>query len=52
MEKSFVLFNGDLRIPCKLLQPDDGQIRRVVLGVHGLGGSAQDDIQIELAREM
>ena len=52
MEKNFVLSEGTLKIPCKLSEPDDGQIRRVVLGVHGLGGSANDDIQTGIAEEM
>lgn len=52
MEKSFLLSQGDLQIPCKLTQPDNCAIRRVVLSVHGLGGSANDDIQAGIAEEM
>lgn len=52
MEKSFMLSHGDLRIPCKLTQPDNCAIRRVVLGVHGLAGSSTDDIQSAIAEEM
>lgn len=52
MEKSFVLEAGGLRIPCKCSVPEDGQIRRLVLGVHGLGGSAMDAIQTGIAEEM
>ena len=52
MERSFLLNQGGLEIPSKLSQPDDGQIRRVVLGVHGLGGSANDEIQVGIAEEM
>lgn len=52
MEKSFLLSHGELKIPCKLSEPDFGSIRRVVLGVHGFGGSANDDIQAGIAEEM
>ncbi len=52
MEKSFVLSQWNLRIPCKVSEPEDGIIRRVVLGVHGIGGSAMDTIQTSLAEEM
>lgn len=52
MEKDFILSHGDLLIPCKLSQPDYGDIRRIVLGVHGLGGSTEDDIQTAIAEEM
>lgn len=52
MEKSFMLSQGDLKIPCKFLAPEDGQIRRLVLGVHGLGGSTNDEIQAGIAEEM
>lgn len=52
MEKHFLISQWNLRIPCILTQPEDGDIRRVVLGVHGLGGSATDEIQSSLAEEM
>lgn len=52
MEKSFILSQGDLKIPCKFLEPEYGQIRRLVLGVHGLGGSTSDEIQVGIAEEM
>ena len=52
MEKSFILSQGDLKIPCKFLEPECGQIRRLVLGVHGLGGSTSDEIQVGIAEEM
>ncbi len=51
MEKEFMLEKGELRIPVKITESDFG-IRRVVLGVHGIGGSAMDDIQTSLAEEM
>jgi len=52
MEKSFLLSCGQLNIPCKVSQPDYGSIRRIVLGVHGFGGSMDDDIQSSIAEEM
>ena len=51
MEKEFMLERGELRIPVKVTE-SDFEIRRVVLGVHGLGGNTQDDIQTSLAEEM
>ncbi len=52
MERNLLLTKGSLEIPCKVSAPEDGDIRRVVLGVHGLGGSAMDDIQVGIAEEM
>ena len=47
-----MLSRGDLQIFCKLTEPDFGDIRRVVLSVHGLGGCTEDDIQTSIAEEM
>lgn len=52
MEKEFLLSHNTLTIPCKLSVPDFGQIQRVVLGVHGFGGSTEDAIQVGIAEEM
>ena len=52
MEKEFLLSYNSLTIPCKLSVPDFGQVQRVVLGVHGFGGSTEDAIQIGIAEEM
>ena len=52
MEKTFLLTYGELKIPCKLYEPDCGEIRRIVLGVHGLCGSLDDEIQAAIAEEM
>ena len=52
MEQTFVLSHGELKIPVILTEPEDGDIRRLVLGVHGMGGSARDDIQSSIAEEM
>lgn len=52
MQREFRISYEDMRIPCKLVEPDFGDIRRVILGVHGLGGSTDDAIQTGLAEEM
>ena len=52
MENTVLIPHGELNILCRLSEPDDGWIRRVVLGVHGLGGSSNDDIQRNIAEEM
>ena len=52
MEKRFLITEGQLQIPCILSAPDNAPIHRVVLGVHGFGGSANDAIQTGLAEEM
>ena len=40
------------KIPFRIDMPEGGSIRRVVLGVHGLGGSMDDAIQAGIAEEM
>ena len=52
MLKTLLLSHGNLEIPCKITIPEDGDIRRIVLGVHGLGGSMEDEIQAGIAEEM
>ena len=52
MEQIFEIQKDGMQIPCKLSVPDDGQIRRVVLGVHGFSGSMEDPIQVAIAEEM
>ena len=52
MEKSILLPCGELQIPCRLSRSDYGQVRRIVMGVHGFGGSADDSIQASIAEEM
>ena len=51
MEKEFMLNSGSLVIPVKITE-SDYEIRRVVLGVHGLGGNTMDPIQTSIAEEM
>ena len=52
MEIQFLLDAADMKIPCVLSEPDSGVVKRVVLGVHGLGGCSMDDIQVGIAEEM
>jgi alpha-beta hydrolase superfamily lysophospholipase len=52
METGFEIVEKGMTIPCKRNLPENGQIRRIVLGVHGLGGSMEDAIQRSLADEM
>ena len=52
MEKTVMLSRGELQIFCKQTEPDFGDIRRVVLSVHGLGGNTEDPIQSSIAEEM
>ena len=52
MEMEFMLTEGALQIPCKVCEPVSGNIRRIVLGVHGIGGSMDDAIQSAMAEEM
>ena len=52
MEQTFLLTHGNLQIPCKLSLPEGDAVQRVVLSVHGFGGSAMDQIQTGIAEEM
>jgi len=52
MEKIVLLTERGLQVPCWVSVPDYGRINRGVLGVHGFGGSAMDDIQVSIAEEM
>ena len=52
MEEKVILTRDDLSVPCMVTTPDTDVIRRVVLGVHGLGGSMVDDIQKSISEEM
>ncbi len=40
------------QIPCRLSAPDGVEVQRIVLGVHGFGGSMNDAIQVGIAEEM
>ena len=52
MDKTFLLTCGELQINCRLTLPDFGEPTRMVLGVHGIGGSSRDEIQEGIAEEM
>ncbi len=52
MEHTHLLTFDNLSIHCLRTEPEFGSIRRVVLGVHGLGGSTADAIQSGIAEEM
>ena len=52
MEQQFMLHVDDLDISCRLTRPMSGEARHVVLGVHGITGSADDEIQTSIAEEM
>lgn len=47
-----MLSREDLQTYRKHTEPDFGQIRRVVLSVHDLGGNTEDAIQTGIANEM
>ena len=52
MENTVLIPCGQWNVPCRITEPDDGWIRRIVLGVHGLGGCSTDAIQCDIAAEM
>lgn len=52
LEQKMILTKGGLKTPCILREPDFGTPRRVVLGVHGIGGSMHDSILESIADEM
>ena len=52
METRYTIQNSGREIPCILQTPEYGQPQRIVLGVHGLGGSMEDRIQTGIAEEM
>ena len=52
MERDVLLEEGALKVPCRICAPDTRSPRRMVLGVHGFGGSMDDEIQRSIAEEM
>lgn len=52
MEMRYTIENSGRKIPCILQTPEYGEPQRIVLGVHGLGGSMEDEIQAGIAEEM
>ena len=52
MGMDYTLQCAAAQIPCRLALPLGGEPQRVVLGVHGLGGCMDDEIQAGIAEEM
>ena len=52
MEREILLERGGLLTPIYVSEPEIGAPARLVLGVHGIGGSAEDAIQVGIAEEM
>ncbi|MBQ7231043.1 MAG: alpha/beta fold hydrolase [Oscillospiraceae bacterium] len=52
MEQKFTISKFGRNTPCILREPEPGSPRQVVLGVHGIGGSKSDAIQVSIAEEM
>ena len=52
MEQQFLIAVGERQTPCILREPEYGTPQRIVLGVHGIGGSMHDPIQESIAEEM
>ena len=52
METKSVLFREELGTPFLLREPDHGAPVRVVLGIHGFGGSMRDPLLESIAEEM
>ena len=52
MEQQFLISVAERQTPCIVREPDYGKPQRIVLGVHGIGGSMHDPIQESIAEEM
>lgn len=52
MERTVLLTPGDLQIPCKIHEPDCGNVTRVVIGVHGFCGHKDNAVLQSVAEEM
>ena len=52
MEREILLERGGLQTIVKISAPDYSAPERIVLGVHGIGGSTEDEIQVGIAEEM
>ena len=52
MEQRFMISHGGRETPCVVCAPDFGEPQRIVIGVHGIGGSMHDPIQESIAEEM
>ena len=52
MEQQFLISVAERQTPCIVREPDYGAPQRIVVGVHGIGGSMRDPIQVSIAEEM
>lgn len=52
MERSFVLKDNGLQIPCVLEEPEYCTVRRCVIAVHGFTGSKDSKVLVDIAEEM
>ena len=52
MEQQFLISVAERQTPCIVREPDYGTPQRIVLGVHGIGGSMHDPILESIAEEM
>ena len=52
MEQQVLISVEERQTPCIVREPDYGTAQRIVLGVHGIGGSKNDPIQESIAEEM
>ena len=52
MEQQVLISVAERQTPCIVREPDYGKPQRIVLGVHGIGGSMRDPIQESVAEEM
>ena len=51
MEQQVLISVEERQTPCIVREPDYGTAQRIVLGVHGIGGSKNDPIQESIAEE-
>ena len=52
MEQQFLISVAERQTPCIVREPAYGAPQRIVVGVHGIGGSMRDPIQVSIAEEM
>lgn len=52
MERRFSLRTGGLEIPCKVYEPEFGEIQRCIIGVHGFCGHKDSPVLVSIAEEM
>ena len=52
MERRFILKENGLQIPCVLDEPEYCTARRCIIGVHGICGSKDSQILVNIAEEM